>query len=267
MSLIHPTAIIEKGAEIGQNVSIGPFCVIGPNVVIGDDCVLHSRVTIVGHTTIGRANEIFPNAVLGSSPQDLKYRGGPTRLEIGDKNQIREAVTIHTGTETGTGVTKLGSGNLLMVNAHIGHDADFGDRCVIGNNVMIAGHVKCCDGAALMGGVGVHHFVTIGEYAYIAGYARVTHDSPPFVKVDSNGAVRAVNHIGLKRNGFTDADLDAIDAAVRQLFLGKTKPMSKTLDELNGLPKLNPHVKYLIDFLHRRNQGRHGRYLESLRTK
>ncbi|MDB5325105.1 MAG: acyl-(acyl-carrier-protein)--UDP-N-acetylglucosa mineO-acyltransferase, partial [Phycisphaerales bacterium] len=191
----------------------------------------------------------------------------PTQLIIGNGNQIREAVTIHTGTETGTGITKIGNGNLLMVNAHIGHDAIFGDRCLIGNNVMIAGHVHCMDGAALMGGVGVHHFVTIGEYAYIAGYARVMHDVPPFVKVDNTAAVRAVNHVGLKRSGFTDADIDAIDAAARRLFLGKTKAFSTTLRELGEAEELNPHVKYMIDFLHRRNQGRHGRYLESLRTK
>ncbi|MGC4033149.1 MAG: acyl-ACP--UDP-N-acetylglucosamine O-acyltransferase [Tepidisphaeraceae bacterium] len=266
MSLIHPTAIIEPGAQLGENVRVGPFCVIGPNVTVGDGTILHSRVTIVGHTTIGKNNEIHPNAVLGSPPQDLKYRGGPTRLEIGDNNQIREAVTVHTGTEAGIGLTKIGSGNLLMVNAHIGHNAVFGDRCLVGNNVMIAGHVNCRDGAALMGGVGVHHFVTIGEYAYIAGYARVMHDVPPYVKVDNNGAVRAVNHVGLKRNGFTEDDLHAIDAAARQLFLGRAKPMATTLAELEGKPEINPRVKYMVDFLHRRNLGRHGRYLESLRS-
>ena len=267
MSLIHPTAIIEPGAQVADDVRVGPFCVIGPNVVIGAGCVLHSRVTIVGHTSLGLNNEIYPNAVLGSPPQDLKYRGGPTRLEIGDGNSIREAVTIHTGTETGTGLTKIGDQNLLMVNAHIGHDATFGDRCLIGNNVMIAGHVHCRDGAALMGGVGVHHFVTIGEYAYIAGYARVMHDVPPYVKVDHAAAVRAVNHIGLRRNGFSDAEVDAIDAAARQLFFGRDKPFSRTLAELDSSPELNPRVRYMIDFLHRRNEGRHGRYLESLRAK
>ena len=265
MSLIHPTAIIERGAELGENVRVGPFCVIGPHARIGDGTILHSRVTVVGHTTIGKDNEIFPNAVLGSAPQDLKYKGGPTRLEIGDENSIREAVTIHLGTETGAGVTRLGNRNLLMVNAHIGHDGDFGNNCLIGNNVMIAGHVHCRDGAALMGGVGVHHFVTIGEFAYIAGYARVPHDIPPYVKVDQAGTIRAVNHIGLKRAGFTDAEMDAINAAARQLFFGRTKPMSKMLAELDDSPELNPRVKYMIDFLHRRNLGRHGRYLESLR--
>ena len=267
MSLVHPTAIIEPGARLADDVRVGPFCYIGPNVSIGEGTVLHSRVTIVGHTTIGRNNEVFPNAVLGEPPQDLKYKGGPTRLEIGDDNQIREAVTIHLGTEAGTGLTKIGSGNLLMVNCHIGHDAVVHDKCLVGNNAMIAGHVHCLSGAALMGGVGVHHFVTIGEYAYIAGYARVLHDVPPFVKIDNLGAVRAVNGVGLKRNGFADGDIDAIDDAARRLFLGKGKPFNATLSELGSRAELNTHVKYMVDFLHRRNQGKHGRYLESLRAK
>ena len=267
MSQIHPTAIIERGAELGADVEIGPFCVVGPHATIGDGTKLHSRVTIVGHTTLGKNNEIFPNAVLGSEPQDFKYRDGPCTLEIGDHNSIREAVTIHIGTEVGGGVTRLGSHNLLMVNCHLGHDANFGSHCIIGNNVMIAGHVECRDGAALMGGVGVHHYCTIGDYAYVAGYARVVHDVPPFVRIDSNSAVRAVNHVGLQRKGFSDADMEAIDSAARQLFFGKRKPFATTLSELEHSPALNPHVKYMIEFLHRRNAGKNGRYLESLRAR
>jgi UDP-N-acetylglucosamine acyltransferase len=266
MSEIHPTAIIEPGARVAEGVRIGPFCYIGPHVSIGEGTVLHSRVTIVGDTSVGQRNVIFPNAVIGEPPQDLKYRGGRTLLEIGDENHIREAVTIHIGTEAGTGLTKIGSRNLLMVNCHIGHDAVMGDGCIVGNNAMIAGHVHCRDGCALMGGVGVHHFVTIGEHAYVAGYARVLHDVPPFVKIDNLGTVRAVNGLGLKRHGFTDADVDAIDAAARRLFFGKGTPFSKTLAELGHADGLNRHVQYLVEFLHRRNAGKHGRYLESLRT-
>lgn len=267
MSLIHPTAIIEPGARIADGVRIGPFCYVGPNVSIGEGTVLHSRVTVVGHTTMGRGNEVYPNAVLGERPQDLKYRGGPTRLEIGNDNQIREAVTIHIGTEVGTGLTKIGSGNLLMVNCHLGHDIVMGDKCLVGNNAMIAGHVHVLDGAALMGGVGVHHFVTIGEYSYVAGYARIARDVPPFVKVDNLGAVRAVNGIGLTRGGFTDADIDAIDDATRRLFLGKGKPLSEALHELAETAQMNRHVKYMVEFLRRRNEGKHGRYLELFRGK
>jgi UDP-N-acetylglucosamine acyltransferase len=154
-----------------------------------------------------------------------------------------------------------------MVNCHIGHDAQFGSKCIIGNNAMIAGHVVCGDGVAMMGGVGVHHFVTIGEYAYIAGYSRVHHDVPPFVKVDGADRVRALNAVGLKRHGFTEDDVDALEDATRRLFFGREKPFNVTLAEFDLMNGINPHVKRMIDFLHRRNQGKHGRYLEAQRGK
>jgi UDP-N-acetylglucosamine acyltransferase len=267
MSRLSPLASIDPKAHIGNDVEIDAFCVIGPNVVIGDGCKIYNNVTLLGHTVLGRNNVIYPNAVIGSPPQDLKYRGGPTRVEIGENNQIREAVSIHSGTETGIGITRIGSNNLLMVNCHIGHDAQFGSKCIIGNNAMIAGHVVCGDGVAMMGGVGVHHFVTIGEYAYIAGYSRVHHDVPPFVKVDGADRVRALNAVGLKRHGFTEDDVDALEDATRRLFFGREKPFNVTLAEFDLMNGINPHVKRMIDFLHRRNQGKHGRYLEAQRGK
>ncbi len=267
MSQISPLASIDPKARIGADVEIGPFCVIGPNVVVGDGCRIFNHVTLMGHTTLGRNNVIYPNAVIGAPPQDLKYRGGPTQVVIGDNNQIREAVTVQAGTETGIGVTTVGDNNLLMVNCHIGHDATFGNKTIVGNNVMIAGHVVCGDGVAMMGGVGVHHFVTIGEYAYISGYARVLKDVPPFVKIDNPDRVRALNKLGMKRHGFSEADIEAIDDAARQLFFGREKPLSVMLAEFDSNNGLNVYVKRMIEFLHRRNQGRHGRYLESLRTK
>ncbi len=267
MSKISPLAAIDPKAHIGKDVEIGPFCVIGPEVVIEDGNKLYNNVTVLGTTRIGKNNTIYPNAVIGTPPQDLKYRGGPTKVEIGENNQIREAVTIQCGTETGSGITRVGSNNLLMVNCHIGHDAQFANKCIIGNNVMVAGHVECHDGVAMMGGVGIHHFVTIGEYAYIGGYARIHHDVPPFVKVDGADRVRALNSLGLKRHGFTDADIESLEQAGRKLFFGREKPFSITLAEFEKMNGLNPKVQRLIDFLHRRNQGRHGRYLESLRTK
>jgi UDP-N-acetylglucosamine acyltransferase len=267
MSLISPLASVHPKARIGRDVEIGPFSVIGEHVEIGDGSRIYNNVTVIGHTRIGSGNVIFPNAVIGTPPQDLKYRGGPTRVEIGDNNQIRESVTIQAGTETGSGITRLGSNNLLMVNTHIGHDANFGSKCILGNNVMIAGHVECHDGVAMMGGVGIHHFVTVGEYAYIAGYARVHHDVPPFIKLDGADRVRALNALGLKRNGFTDADIDALEAATRRLFFGREKPFSVTLAELAATDGVNTHVKRMLDFLQRRNQGKHGRYLEAHRSK
>lgn len=267
MAQISPLASIDPKAQIGADVEIGPFCVIGPNVVIGDGCKLYNNVTLIGHTTIGGGNVMYPNVVIGAPPQDLKYRGGPTRVVIGDNNQIREGVTVQAGTETGISVTTIGSNNLLMVNCHIGHDATFGNKTIVGNNAMIAGHVICGDGAALMGGVGVHHFVTIGEYAYISGYARVLKDVPPFVKIDNPDRVRALNKLGMKRHGFSEMDIEAVEDAARRIFFGREKPMSVKLAEFESNNGLNPYVKRMVDFLHRRNQGKHGRYLESLRTK
>ena len=267
MSKISPLAAIDPKAHIGNDVEIGAFCVIGPNAVIHDGCRLYNNVTLLGHTTLGKNNTVYPNAVIGTPPQDLKYRGGPTRVEIGENNQIREAVTIQCGTETGSGLTRVGSNNLLMVNCHIGHDARFGNKCIIGNNVMVAGHVECGDGVAMMGGVGIHHFVTIGEFAYIGGYARIHHDVPPYVKVDGADRVRALNALGLKRHGFTEDDIEALEGAARRLFFGREKPFSATLAEFDSMHGLNARVKRLIEFLHRRNEGRHGRYLEAQRVK
>ena len=267
MPKISPLAAVDPKAELDDDVEVGPFCVVGPDVKVGAGTRLMNNVTLIGHTTIGRNNLVFPNAVLGSPPQDLKYRGGATRLEIGDDNHFREQVTIHTGTEVGAGVTRIGSGNLLMVNTHVGHDSQIGSRCILANNVMIAGHVLCGDGVAMMGGVGVHHYVTIGEFAYIAGYSRIHHDVPPFVKIDGADRVRALNSLGLKRNGFTADDVDALESAARALFFGRTRPFSTVMADFAKQADINPRVKHMIDFLHRRNAGRHGRYLESLRPK
>ncbi len=267
MPNIHPLACVDPKAQLASDVEIGPFCVIGPNVVIDTGCKLYNNVTILGHARIGKNNTVYPNAVIGTPPQDLKYRGGATQVILGDNNQVREAVTIQCGTETGAGVTRVGSNNLLMVNCHIGHDAVFGDKCIIGNNVMVAGHVHCHDGVAMMGGVGIHHFVTIGEYAYIAGYSRIHHDVPPFVKVDGADRVRALNALGLKRHGFTESEIEALEDATRQLFFGREKPFSAALAAFDSMNGVNPRVKRLVDFLHQRNQGRHGRFQEPQRTK
>jgi UDP-N-acetylglucosamine acyltransferase len=276
---ISPHAVVDPKAEIADDVEVGPFCVIGPHVKIASGCRLLNRVTILGRTTIGKDNIIFPNCVLGAAPQDKKFRGEDTRLEIGDNNAFREAVTVHVGTEMGGGLTKVGDNNLLMVNAHLGHDVVVGNSCVLANNVMIAGHVHIHDYVAMMGGAGVHHFVTIGEHAYIGGYARIHHDVPPFVKVDGSDDVRGLNKVGLRRAGYSEADVEALDRAYRNLF-GRRKPFSVALKEYDALlagtgngngnaaaEEINPQVRRMVEFLQRRNQGRHGRYLESQRHK
>src|SRR5688572_24390922 len=160
---IHPLAVIDPRAELAADVAVGPFCVIGPHVSIGPGTRLHNNVTILGHTSIGSDNEIFPNAVLGATPQDKKFKGEPTRLVIGDGNMIREAVTIHVGTEAGGGVTRVGDRNLLMVNCHLGHDVTLGSDCIFANNVMLAGHCQVGNRVSMMGGAAMHHFVSMGD--------------------------------------------------------------------------------------------------------
>ncbi len=267
MPKISPQAVIDPSAEIAEDVEIGPFCVIGPDVKIGSGCRLLNSVTILGRTTIGKDNVFFPNSVIGAAPQDKKYKGGSTELTIGSGNIFREAVTLHVGTEKGGGVTRISDNGLYMVNCHIGHDAQVGDDVVIANNVMIAGHVVIQDHVAIMGGVGVHHLTRIGRFAYIGGYSRIHKDVPPFCKVDGADKVRGINTTGMKRAGVPEQDIEAIREVERTLFSRRAKPFATALAEYDVTNGLNPHVRMLVEFLHQRNIGKHGRYLESIRNK
>jgi len=262
MPKISPHAVIDPKAAIAADVEIGPFCLIGPQVTIGPGCRLVSSVTIMGHTTLGRDNIMHPNCVLGGPPQDKKYRGGATRLEIGDANIFREAVTIHVGTENGGGVTRVGNNNFLMVNSHLGHDVQMGNNCLLANNVMLGGHCICGDNVNMMGGAAVNHLVTIGDLAYVCGYSRIHYDVPPFCKVDGPDLVRSINSVGLRRAGYAPADIDALEDAHRALFASE-QPLAVTIAEFDMLNGINPHVKRLIEFLQRRGTSRHGRHLES----
>jgi UDP-N-acetylglucosamine acyltransferase len=269
MPTIHPLSVVDPKATLAEDVEVGPFCVIGPDVTIGAGTKLMAHVVIHGHTTVGKNNLIFPNAVLGSQPQDKKWKGEPTGVVIGDNNHLRESVTIHAGTvqdKRSGGITRLGNNNLLMVNAHLGHDAQFGNNCIIANNVMIAGHVVCGNNVVMLGGVGVHHFVTIGDFAYIAGASRIHHDVPPFVKVSDDDIIRALNAVGLRRAGFDEALIEELDEQVRHLFVLKAKPFSVMAKEFMNGKGTNPYIKQIVEFVLRRNQGKHGRYLEALRN-
>lgn len=271
MSKISPHSLVDPKATLAEDVEIGPFCVIGPDVTIGAGTRLISHVVVSGRTTIGTGNVIHPNAVLGGPPQDLKYRGEPTGLQIGNNNVIRECATINLGTVYGSkvhggGITRLGDGNLLMVNAHIGHDAQIGSGCILANNVMIAGHIVIGHRVTLNGGVGINAWVSVGDFAYIDGYSRVHHDIPPFMKATDN-RVRAVNKVGLQRAGLSPDDIDAVEEAARRLFFGKVKAMATALRDFDTMNGINPNVKQLVEFLRRRDAGKHGRYLEGLRGK
>jgi UDP-N-acetylglucosamine acyltransferase len=264
MPSISPHSCIDPRASIADDVEIGPFCCVGPDVVLGAGCRLISHVVLTGRTTVGKNNTFFPNSVIGGVPQDKKYRDDPTKLEIGDNNHFREGVTIHIGTPAGIGCTRVGSNNLLMANSHIGHDAQFGDDCILANNVMVAGHVVCGNHVNMMGGVGIHHFVTIGEYAYLGGAARIHHDVPPYMKVDGADQVRGLNTVGLRRAGFSPKDIDELEEACRKLFY-RRKPLARAMEEFDLMNGISPHIKNLVEFLRRRGVGKHGRHLESFR--
>jgi UDP-N-acetylglucosamine acyltransferase len=265
MPTISPLAAVDSKAVLADDVEIGPFCVVGPHVSLGPGCRLISHVVVQGHTTVGKNNILYPCCVIGGDPQDRKFAGGETRLEIGDGNRIREHATIHVGTEIGGGVTRVGSNNLLMINCHVAHDVQIGNYCILANNVMLAGHVVVGDGVNMGGSVGVHHFVTIGDLAFIGGLTAIRKDVPPFMKIDDRERVRALNTEGLKRAKFADADIEALKVACRRLF-GRRRPMATVMNLFAKEDGLNPHVKKLLDFLHRRDLGLHGRYLEGQRS-
>ena len=264
---VHPLACVDPSAELGAGCVIGPFCVVGPDVVLGKNNRLMNGVTITGRTTIGDHNLFFPNCVIGAVPQDKKYKGEPTRTEIGSYNCFREAVTIHAGTVQGGGVTSVGDYNLLMVNVHLGHDCRWGSHTVVANNVMIAGHVQSGDGVAMMGGSAVHHYTTLGDFSYIAGYAQVSHDVPPFVKIFGQNDVRGLNTVGLKRAGFAADDVEALEKAVRRLYPGRRgfKPGQSFAHARQELDRsaTNGYVRKMLAFLRRRDQGVSGRFLQA----
>jgi len=259
---IHPTAIVPPGAELGKDVTVGPYSILGPNVRIGDGTRIRAHVIVEGHTVIGRGNDLFSGAVLGGVPQDLKYRGEPTRLRIGDENVFRENVTVNVGTVQGGGETVIGSRNFLMANAHVAHDCRVGDRVILANNVMLAGHVRIEDAAILNGGAGLHHFTTVGRLAYVGGLSRITRDVPPFSIVEGHPSrVRGVNVIGLKRAGFPESSIQAIREAWKRLFRGEG-PMRESVRDVERAFASVPEVLELAEFLRRSEEGRLGRQQE-----
>ena len=221
MNLIHPSAIVAPEAMIGEGVRIGPWCVVGPEVAIEDGAELVSHVVVDGRTRIGAGAKLWPFATVGLPPQDLKYKGEPTRTEIGARTQVREHVTIHRGTVTGTGVTRVGADCLLMAVVHVAHDCDIGAGVIVANNVVMGGHVNIGDGAVIGGAAALHQFVRIGRGAMVGGVSGVEADVIPFGAVVGNRArLTGLNIIGLKRRGVDKTRLHAIRAAFRTLFFG-----------------------------------------------
>lgn len=262
---IHDTAVSHPSAQLADDVIVGPYSVIGENVTVGAGSEIMNHVTLAPNVVMGERNVVWPCAVLGGHPQDLKFSGGQTRLEIGDDNVFREAVTVNIGTEGGGGVTRIGNNNLLMGNAHVAHDCQVGSACIISQGVMLAGHIHVEDNAAICGGSAMHQFVTVGTGCYIGGLTRIVHDVPPFMIVEGNPSeVRGVNAIGLARRGFSDETIDALRKAYRLLWSsGLTR--SAAIGEIETTVTRTPEVDYLIAFLGRAAEGKHGRHLEKFR--
>lgn len=216
---IHPTAIVARSAELGAGVRIGPFCTVGPDVVIEDRAELVSHVVVDGHTRIGADVLLYPFCTVGLAPQDLKYAGEPTRCEIGPRTQVREHCTIHRGTITGKGITRIGADCMLMAVAHVAHDCTIGNHVIIANNAVMGGHVSIADHAVIGGAAAIHQFVRVGRAAMIGGVSGVEADVIPFGSVIGNRArISGLNVIGLKRRGFDKAQIQLLHNAFRDLF-------------------------------------------------
>jgi len=262
---IHPTAVIAPGAEIAPDAEIGPFCCIGPEVTIGPGCTLRERISLEGRVTMGAGNTLFPGACIGFPPQDLKVSTVPTSVEIGENNLFREYVTVHRGTEGGGGVTRIGSHNFLMAMAHVAHDCQIADHVLLENNVLLAGHICVEHHAVISGGAAMHHFTTVGCHSFVGGLTRIVHDIPPYMIVEGHPArVRGVNVVGLRRNGVPEPTIKALEESYRLLYC-YGQPRSVTLPKLETRNNLPEEVHHLIDSLRRTEQGKHGRYRESLR--
>ncbi|WP_174848629.1 acyl-ACP--UDP-N-acetylglucosamine O-acyltransferase [Yersinia artesiana] len=254
-AVIHPSSIVEEGAVIGAGVHIGPFCFVGSQVEIGAGTELKSHVVVNGVTKIGCDNQIYQFASIGEANQDLKYAGEPTRVEIGDRNRIRESVSIHRGTVQGGGLTKVGSDNLLMINAHIAHDCIIGDRCILANNATLGGHVEIDDFAIIGGMTAIHQFCVIGAHVMVGGCSGVAQDVPPFVIAQGNHATPfGINIEGLKRRGFDKESLHAIRNAYKLLYRsGRT--LDEVKPEIAELAEQHPAVQAFIDFFARSTRG------------
>lgn len=252
---VHPTAIVHAGAELGPGVSVGPYAVIGEHVRIGAGTVIGAHCVLDGRTVIGRDCELFTGAVIGSAPQDLKYKGETSYVEIGDRNKIREYVTVNSGTEGGGGRTVVGSDCLLMAYSHVAHDCQVGDHVVLANSVALAGHVSVEDRAVVGGLVGIHQFVRIGRLAIIGGCSRVIQDVPPYATcVGYPAKVFGVNVEGLRRAGISSEGKEQLHRAFRILFKSKLS-IPTALKQLRAMAGPGPEIAHLVDFVSQSKRG------------
>ncbi len=250
---IHPTAIVSPTAELAEDVAIGPYSIVGPQVIIGAGTVVGPHVVLDGRTTIGRRNQIHPFASIGAPPQDITYKGEDTGVTIGDENIIREYVSIHRGSPRGDGLTSVENSNFIMAYAHVAHDCHLGNRVIMANGATLGGHVLVGDGAVIGGIVAVHQFVRVGEFSCIGGFSGVRMDIPPYM-LAANGAgaeqarLFGPNIIGLRRNGFSHEQIQALKKCYRIMFrsgLTLKESIEKSRVEIGPLPE----VERLIEFM------------------
>ena len=255
MSFIHPTAIVSSNAEIGEDCYIGAYSTIGDEVVLGNRVRLESHVVIDGRTTIGDETKIYPFVSLGLAPQDLKFKGEPTRVEIGERNHIREFVTVHRGTEGGGGLTKIGDDNLLMAQAHVAHDCLLGNEIIMANAATLAGHVEIADRANIGAYSGVHQFCRVGLEAFVGGYSVVVKDALPFATIQGNHAkCYGLNRVGMKRRGYAKETIEKLHKAFHFLLSAKlntTQAIEKIKEEIADCKE----VDLLVEFIESSKRG------------
>lgn len=253
---IHPTAIVDAGARIAESATVGPFCVVGPDVSVGSDTELKAHVYIEGPTEIGNGNTFFPYTSVGVAPQDLKYKGELSSTRIGDRNRIREFVTIHRGTEGGGMLTSIGSDNLLMAYTHVAHDAMIGDHTVLANAVTLAGHVTIGNWAVIGAFSGVHQFCRIGRHSMIGGYSVVTQDVLPFSTTVSHREIKVfgANRIGMERRGFENANIEALQNALRLLTRSNLNT-SQAVDRIRAEVDPTAELEELLAFIAESERG------------
>lgn len=262
---VHPTAHVDPSARLADGVVVGPFAYVGPEVELGAGTELLPHAVVHGWTRMGAGNRVHSFATLGGDPQDVSYRGEVVRLEVGDRNVFREGVTVSRGTRKEQGLTRIGSGNLLMACSHVGHDCAVGDGAILGNNVLLAGHVHVEDRAILNGAAAVHHFTTIGRLSYVGGLSRIVMDVPPFMVVEGHPArVVKVNVVGMQRAGLAAERIKSVREAHRALWRSDQLVREKTLDRLER-DSPTPEMLELVGFLRRQMAGRQGRAREAAR--
>jgi UDP-N-acetylglucosamine acyltransferase len=247
--MIDPRAVIDPAAELAADVVVGPFTVIGPHVTIGPGCRIGPHAVILGPTQLGRNNQVFQFASLGDAPQDKKYKGEPTRLEIGDGNTFREYCTVNRGTSHDIGVTRIGNDNWFMAYTHVAHDCQIGDHCILANFATLGGHVELGDWVIMAGFSGVHQFCKIGAHCFIANNAAVTRDVPPYLMVTGQPAEpHSVNAEGLKRRGFTPEQIRNIRGGYKVLYRSGLK-LAEATEQLKKLAAEQPELKPFVEFL------------------